>query len=223
MSDVSQNKLMLMTLRFQLLNLEEKELIALYETPEKFKMFLDNTLKQMQNSEGFFFLKEEEISRKIQELNNELRFRFPDPENRALGNEVLMRLIQMERLDQNEKNRLLTSYAKSHLILRNYVTTEKNSFYVEELEHLLSFDTVAYDCLKNRSYQELLQQRVFLSSTNCFLNTFPEIYRKHPSFLIVTKEIIFSSLHSSTKQEDQKQYKKMARWTLNNIRQFERS
>ncbi len=213
----------LISLKFQLLNFTKKDFMEAYQSADDFKDLLYGILYVIKEESSFFALDDDMLD-KIDEVNNELRFIYPDAESRNLGNMILRNLAAIRNLTQEEKDELLIPYITDQLMLRRYHMAGKNfTISLSQFLNLLSFDYVVYDGLVNQQYEYFFQECGFLSSTNSFLTSWPELYRQNPEFLNVTKEIIQQSLHTKNENSDHKQYKKLAHDTLHQIQQYERS
>lgn len=212
----------LILLRFQLLNFSEADLVELYNSSGDFSSLLHGIINNMMQEPEFFMINSE-ILNKIDFVNNELRFKFPTEENMLLGNYILKQINIVRNLSTNIRRERVAKYFINELLLREYVKNGKNKFYYSDIHNILSFDYAAYDCLETKNYDFLFQENKFLSSTNKFLKTCPELYLEDKKRLLATKEIIIDSLNSKNSNQDSKQYKKMAKNTLNNIYMFERS
>ncbi len=222
MLEISDQNLVKFLLQFQLLNLSAEEIMGLYDKDEFFKSWLVGIIDLMQNEPAFFLL-EDDILNKIEEVNNQLRFKYPDQESRDLGNIIIKITAYMRGLDRETCDINIHDYFVWQMALRSYVPTVKNKIFLSEMKNLISFDYATYDSLESRNYDGLFQERGFLGTTNNFLKTWPELYQAHPKFLAVTEEIVRDSLSSDYKKPDEKQYKLMAKNTLRTISKFKRS
>lgn len=212
----------LISLKFQLLNFTKKDFMEAYPSADDFKDLLYGILYVM-NEELPFFALDDDILDKIDDVNNELRFLYPDVESRDLGNTLLHNIASIRHLEQSRKSELLVQYIKNQLNVRRYRPTKNFTLTIDQFLDLLSFDYVVYDGLINQQYDYFFQEGNFLSSTNSFLTLWPELYQHNPEFLLATQDIIQDSLHAPNHNSDRRQYKKLAHDTLHQIKQYKRS
>lgn len=212
-------KYSLILLRFQLLNLSKEEMIGLYSSDENFKILLSGILYNMQEEPGFFAM-DDDIIKKIEQINNELRFQFVDDESRKMGNCILKQFAHINYGDQFQRSDLIREYMMYQVWIRDYIPDKDKVLSYDEFTNLLSFDYITYSCLLDKDYEDLYQSRSFLASTNVFLKEWPEFYKRESYLLPKTKEIILDSIHSKEKSENHKQYKKMAKRTLERIKHY---
>lgn len=205
----------ILLLKFQILNHTSEDLIKIYNDPEKYEDFLIGFNYLLNQEEGFWLVKED-ILEKLITANQTLRGNIKTEEINTWCNTLIEKVNRLLHSPSELKDYQARKFLAKELKLRKYDSRNIDGW--STFSDLLSFDYVTYSYLQDQTYEELYNEEFFLTSTNALLKTMPDWYRQNPFFLDATKEIILESLSSPQELEDPKQYQKMAKKTLHQVR-----
>lgn len=166
-------------LKNQLINAETASLKTIYSSEEEYGFFID-TLNIALDSEPIFFLSDESIIKKAEDILHEKRFDYRSSDFNTVINEIIGRINALKSVPENIVN----------LQRRQYVVWQQN---IRET----SFSSKE-DFLRALAYDALLMERLyrghigevdpiyFFSSTNYLAKTLPEFFQEDEERISLT-------------------------------------
>lgn len=136
----------------------------------KYHQFLMST-KVLLDLDSGFLLQSPDLIEKLETILYSQRFEFKDPRINSRINEILLVLNEIKNYSDTKINFILEHYLLYHEDIRMLCFETQNDF----LE-ALTFDSIAYQALNKNLSQTIIEEDLFLSSTNYFIETIPEIY-----------------------------------------------
>lgn len=174
-----ENKKNIIYLRNQLINADTDSLKKLYSTEDAYAFFLD-TLNIALDSEPFFFIIDESIIKKAEEILYSKRFEYKHSDINAVINEIIGRINELNAIPENIKNLRRRQYVNWQQNIRETSFSGKDDF----------LRSLAYDAqLMEKLYCEHIgevDEVYFFSSTNYLAKMVPEFYQEAPIRITLT-------------------------------------
>ena len=160
-----------MTLRSQLVNIDEKTLIEYYSGYKEYLMLLNATLVLMSEDSAFLLFRDS-FSKKLEKLVNLYRYNKNNDSNiKKSINEIILYLNGIDMCSSEYKRLLKTQYQMYHEEIRKTKYKNENEFI-----YALGHDAFVYAALVNDDMEIITQDDMYLSSINYLLETIPFIF-----------------------------------------------
>lgn len=166
-------------LRNQLINGDLSNLKAIYSDEDDYGFYLD-TLNIALDSEPVFFLLDDEMLKKAEDILHHKRFDYRNPDFCKVINEIIGRINELRALPEGIKNVQRRQYVMWQQQKRETVFTSKDDF----------LQGLGYDALlMEKLYQGNLDEMdpvYFFASTNYLAKVLPEFYQEDPTRIELT-------------------------------------
>lgn len=158
-------------LRNQLINAETSSLKKIYSSEEDYAFFLD-TLNIALDSDPIFFILDESIIKKAEDILHEKRFDYRHPVFNTVINEIIRRINALNSLPENIKNIQRRQYVAWQQNIRETSFSGKDDFL-----RALAYDAQLMEKLYCGHIGEV-NPIYFFSSTNYLAKVLPEFYQE---------------------------------------------
>jgi len=156
-------------LKNQLLTLSSPEILEKYKEKEMYGLFLD-TVNIMNYLDHGFLLISRDSAQKIETVIQNNRFRYQDSSYHAVCNDIILFLNTLKGYSDLSKNSIKQQYLLSHEETRKMQFATTDAF----LE-AISYDACCYHQLSQHDLENV-NEVLFLSSVNYFVDTIPELF-----------------------------------------------
>ncbi|MBQ2910611.1 MAG: hypothetical protein IJE53_07360 [Bacilli bacterium] len=166
-------------LKNQLIHGDVKKLKELYSSEDGYAFFLD-TFNIALDTEPIFFLLDDSILRKAEDIFYNKRFDFKDPNITQVTNEIIGRLNSIRAVPENIKNLKCRQYSMWQQQIRGTAFTSK-----DDLLGGLAYDAILMEKLYQGKLGEV-DAVYFFASTNYLAQVLPEFYQEDPARIDLT-------------------------------------
>lgn len=168
-----EDKINIIYLKNQLINATTKQLKKKYSNHDNFGFFID-TLNIALNDEPVYFLLDDEILNKAENIIAHRRFEFDDESFNTVINEIINQLNGLKAIPEQVKETQKKAYISFQQSTRQMVFDD-----MEDFLSAIAYDAVLIQKLTNGELAEL-EPAYFFASTNYLAQTLPEFYQKRP-------------------------------------------
>jgi hypothetical protein len=168
-------------LKNQLINADTENLLKYYSEEDDYAFYLD-TLNIALDSDPIFFMLDEQITRRAEDVLYTQRFKYKNSTINAITNEIISQLNSLKNTPVNTKKIKIQQYIEWQKNIRETFYSNKEEF----------FGSLAYDAILMEKlycgYIGEVDLVYFFSSTNYLAKMLPEFYQQDPRRIDLTME-----------------------------------